>query len=77
MNKMKQYVITDAKGEKITSIAAGNGKAALKRFQKSCTATGFYEVHKVEGVWTLSTSFGAYYTAIEDQEGEKDADSIC
>ena len=65
MNKMKNFIIKDSRGEEIMSVSAGNGKTALKHFRQSCTSTGIYEIRKLEGVWTLSTSFGAYYTAQE------------
>ena len=50
----------------VDSILAGNGKAALNRFQQGLLSTGFREIHRSKaGLWMLSTSYGTYFVARE------------
>lgn len=67
---MKTFTITDANnGQKLASIQARDAKSALKKFLRShCMYTGMYEIHQTLGVWTLSSSYGAYFTAREEKK---------
>lgn len=63
---MKTFDIIDANNNQVVrTISAGNGKAALRQFRNLFTATGMYEIHKVLNIWTLSSSYGAYFVAKE------------
>ena len=62
---MAKYQITDAvSGAKVARVQAGNGLTALKRFQRErAMSTGLWEYHKAAGIWTASTTHGAYFIA--------------
>lgn len=63
---MKTFRIYDALYNKPVGVEqADNGKCALRKFGKKLTSTGMREIHKRNDVWTLSTSYGAYFTAKE------------
>jgi hypothetical protein len=64
---MKTFKIVDANNVKdVTTITANNGKSALKKFlQKYAMYAGMYEIHKCKGIWVLSSTYGAYFSAIE------------
>lgn len=64
---IKLYVIIDqVSGKRIYKTAANNGKAALMKFRREhCMSTGMYEFHKRNGVWEMSSTYGAYFIAKE------------
>ena len=60
----KIFRITDrVSGQVVTNVEAGNGKAALRKFLRSFTASGLYEIRKEDGLWTLTSSYGSHFTA--------------
>lgn len=63
---MKHFIIQDmVSGACIATIDANNGKTALKRFRMGLMSYGCYEIHKENGEWILSSSYGSYFKAIE------------
>lgn len=62
---MKRWFrVTDRNsGQVVAHIEAGNGKVALRRFLQGFTSSGFYEVRKESGLWTLTSSYGSWFTA--------------
>ena len=66
---MKTYAIYDATRkdahEKLMEIEAGNGKSALRKFQRNhCMNSGMYEIHKVKAnCWEMSSTYGSYFYA--------------
>lgn len=65
---MAKYHIMDAvSGAMVATVQAGNGLAALKKFQRErAMSTGIWEYHKAAGIWTASTTYGAYFIARKD-----------
>lgn len=60
----RMFRVTDrVSGQVSAHIEAGNGKAALRKFLRSFTASGFYEIRKDNGLWTLTSSYGSWFTA--------------
>lgn len=60
----KIFRITDrVNGQVVTNMEAGNGKAALRKFLRGFTSSGFYEIRKEDGLWTLTSSYGSWFTA--------------
>ena len=64
---IKLFVIIDqVSGKRIYKTAANNGKAALMKFRREkCMSTGMYEFCKRDGVWEMSSTYGAYFIAKE------------
>ena len=63
---MKNFTIFDMVSNKpIYVIPAINGKSALNKFKMRLMSSGFYEIHKERGNWVLSSTYGAYFRAIE------------
>lgn len=63
---MKRFDIVDMVSSRVVAqINTNNGKNALKVFRQGFTSTGFYEIHKINGSWVLSSTYGSYFTAIE------------
>lgn len=63
---MKKFAIFDMVSNKpLCIIPAANGKSALNKFKMRLMSRGFYEIHKESGNWVLSSTYGAYFRAIE------------
>lgn len=67
---MKRFDIVDANGTKtVITILANNGKIALQKYLRQYAMySGMYEIHKIKGIWSLSSSYGAYFVAKEAKE---------
>ena len=65
---MKAFSIVDAVSKtKVDLIMARDGRVALKRFREShAMSAGMWEIHKCRGLWTASTTYGAYFIAREE-----------
>ena len=63
---MKNFAISDMVSNKpFCVIPAANGKSALNKFKMQLMSRGFYEIHKERRNWVLSSTYGAYFRAIE------------
>lgn len=63
---MKKFVVRDmVSGNVVALIKTNNGKNALRIFKQELLSTGFYEIHKENGNWVLSSTYGSYFKAIE------------
>lgn len=63
---MKNFTIIDMiSNNPVCAIPARNGKSALKKFKTGLMSTGFYEIRKENDTWILSSTYGAYFKAIE------------
>ena len=63
---MKNFVIIDmVSNTPLCVIPAANGKSALNKFKMRLMSSGFYEIHKESGNWVLSSTYGAYFKAME------------
>lgn len=63
---MKNFAIIDMVSNKpICIIPAANGKSALNKFKMRLMSRGFYEIHKENENWVLSSSYGSYFKAME------------
>lgn len=60
-------IIDENNSQTVARVEAQNGKIALKKFMRSkILSTGLHEIHMTPfGNWELSTSFGAYFYAVE------------
>lgn len=66
---MKTFkIIDEVNAMTVARIEARDGKSALKKFMQSrMFSSGMREVHKTAlGNWELSTTYGAYFYAVED-----------
>lgn len=63
---MKNFAIIDMVSNKpLCIIPAANRKSALNKFKMQLMSSGFYEIHKEDGNWILSSTYGAYFKAHE------------
>ena len=63
---MKKFAINDmVSNNPLCIIPAATGKSALNKFKMRLMSSGFYEIHKESGNWVLSSTYGAYFRAIE------------
>lgn len=63
---MKNFAIIDMVSNKtLCVIPAANGKSALNKFKMRLMSSGFHEIHKENGNWILSSTYGAYFKAME------------
>ena len=63
---MKYFAIMDMVSDKpLCVLNAQHGKSALRKFRKRLMNTGMYEIHKEAGEWMMSSTYGAYFKAIE------------
>ena len=63
---MKNFAIIDmVSNNTICIIPAANGKSALNKFKMRLMSSGFYEIHKENENWVLSSSYGSYFKAME------------
>lgn len=63
---MKNFAIIDMVSNKpLCIIPAANGKSALNKFKMQLMSSGFYEIHKENENWVLSSSYGSYFKAME------------
>lgn len=63
---MKNFAIIDmVSNNPICIIPAANGKSALNKFKMRLISSRFYEIHKESGNWILSSTYGAYFKAME------------
>ena len=66
VENMKKFVVRDmVSGNVVALIKTNNGKNALRIFKQGLLSTGFYEIHKENGNWVLSSTYGSYFKAIE------------
>ena len=63
---MKNFAIIDMVSSKsLCIIPAANGKSALNKFKMQLMSSRFYEIHKENENWVLSSSYGSYFKAME------------
>lgn len=63
---MKKFAIIDmVSNNPLCIIPAANGKSALNKFKMRLMSSGFHEIHKESGNYILSSTYGAYFKAIE------------